>query len=116
MPKDKKSKSCYTKKNIKKKNSKPVCWDNFTKIQKKEIAGKFDSEVLELIFDHIQENNLNPGVAQFVLIQNAMQMGFATCQNQYLAVIATALNAMATEVEKRVPAEMLEEDLTATKH
>ena len=75
MPKNKKSKSCYTKKNAKKENSKLVCWDNFTKTQKKEIAGKFDSEVLELIFDHIQENNLNPGVAQFVLIQRAEAVG-----------------------------------------
>lgn len=68
------------------------------------------------MLDHIQDNNLNPGVAQFVLIQNAMQMGFATCQNQYLAVVATALNAMACEVEKRVPVEMLEENLEETKH
>ena len=116
MPKNKKSKNCHAKNNGEKKTSKPVCWDDYTKTQKKEIAGKFDSEVLELMFDHIQDNNLNPGVAQFVLIQNAMQMGFATCQNQYLAVVATALNAMACELEKRVPAEMLEQDLKETEH
>tara|TARA_B100000989_G_scaffold100741_1_gene73584 strand:+ start:3127 stop:3480 length:354 start_codon:yes stop_codon:yes gene_type:complete len=48
-------------------------------------------------------NDLDPGIAQYILIREAMNMALEVSKPDYLLAIATALTAIFAEVDGRLP-------------
>ena len=86
-----------------------------TIIDESQIASDFDRDIQKLTFAFLKAGG-NPGIAQHILVTDAMQMGFAMGEEAYLAAIGTALSSILGEIDKRVPTHQCEGEEDATKH
>ena len=67
----------------------------------RQLAGHFDEDMQNLLYAYTRKG-LNPGVVNFVAVQDAVQYGFYH-DNNYLSCITTTVGALLVELEKRCP-------------